>query len=1056
MLFRLVSVLSLAVLFGIDGVAQRLETSPLDEAYSSLEWRCIGPYRGGRANAISGVIGSPQRYYAGYTGGGVWKTEDAGLNWQNLSDGYFPVGSIGDIAVSESDPNVVYVGTGEHAVRGVMTSFGNGIYKSTDAGDTWTHLGLEGTKHIANVVVHPTDDNVVYVAAQGAVHGPTPDRGVYKSTDGGVTWRRTLFVNENTGASSLVMDMTNPRILYAATWEHQRYPWKVVSGGPGSAIFKSTDAGETWHKLSDGLPTMMGKVGLSVSRANPDRVFAIIETTKAEAGLYRSDDGGASWSLTCNDQIITARSWYYMECFADPTNENVVYVLNAPLMKSIDGGKTFQSMRVIHGDCHGFWINPKDGKNFAMAEDGGATISFNAGQSWSSLNNQPTSQFYRVTADHQTPFWLYGGQQDNMSVCIPSRSKNYGILSTDWFNGPGCESAMVAFDDPYNPRIIFGGCFNGRISLLDIQTMESKDIMAYPETNLGYAPKEMKYRFNWNAPLINSPHDASVMYYGGNVLFKSTNGGLEWVPISQDLTRDDTTKQGRGGEPFTNEGAGGENYNTIYYIAESPHEEGLIYTGSDCGLMHITRDGGQTWHDITPPNMPESMIHAIEVSPHNAGTVYFASTRYKLNDFANYSYKSTDYGKTWTRIGEDIQEDDFFRVIREDTRVPGILYAGAERGFYISFDAGVTFERMQLNLPIVPITDLAIRDNSLAAATAGRSFWILDDLSPLQQSKGVFGTEPLLYTPKDHARVFGGPPFFLVTEYAYGKNPSEGVTIDYYLPSLEEDDEPTLEIMDEFGTVVRTIKGTAEEITPKMLGTRGNVPGPSYGQPTEKEGLNRFVWDMRTDSLVKIPNQFVLNADYRGHRVAPGSYSIRLTYGDHIQEAQFQLEDPPGVDVPDEVWREQQQLMSLIEAKLNAMHEDINQTVDIRDRLEIIRSTLKGQDELQALDKMAAALDEKLDAWQSVVIEFKQKGFQDAINWRAGINSEYFMLRNNLDTYDPAIPAGYKTRFMDLNATWATHERLLAKIIEEDIAQFNQAFEESNLPTLPVPKSGKP
>ncbi|MDX1479514.1 MAG: glycosyl hydrolase, partial [Saprospiraceae bacterium] len=523
----------------------------LDEHFHGLEWRCIGPYRGGRANAIAGVIGDRLTYYAGYTGGGVWKTEDGGINWYNLSDGYFSVGSIGDIAVSESDPNVIYVGSGEHAVRGVMTSYGDGVYKSTDAGKTWQHQGLNGTRHIANVVVHPRNDEIVYVGAQGAVHGPSNERGVYKSTDGGQTWKRTLYINDSTGVSSLVMDMTNPRILYAATWEHRRYPWKVVSGGPGSAIYKSVDSGESWTRLTKGLPEQMGKIGLSVSRANPDRVFAIIETDKERSGMYRSDDGGETWELTSNNQIITARSWYYMEVFADPGNENVVYALNAPLMKSIDGGKTFASMRVIHGDCHGFWINPHDSDNIAMAEDGGATITYNGGRSWSSFNNQPTAQFYRITADRQVPFWVYGGQQDNFSVCIPSRSKNYGILSTDWFNGPGCESAMVAMDDPYDPRILYGGCFNGRIGLLDIETRESKDIMPYPMTNLGYMPKDMKYRFNWNAPLINSPHDPRVMYYGGNVLFKSTNGGLQWDPISPDLTRNDSTKQQEGGGPFT-------------------------------------------------------------------------------------------------------------------------------------------------------------------------------------------------------------------------------------------------------------------------------------------------------------------------------------------------------------------------------------------------------------------------------------------------------------------------------------------------------------------------
>ncbi|MCB0846589.1 MAG: glycosyl hydrolase, partial [Bacteroidetes bacterium] len=493
------------------------QTSPAiqkvnDADFHGLKWRNIGPYRGGRANAITGVLGDPDTYYAGYTGGGVWKTTNAGESWENISDGYFSVSSIGDIAVSQSDPNVVYVGSGEHAVRGVMTSYGDGIYRSNDAGKTWENLGLKQTRHISDVIIHPADYNIVWVGAQGAVHGPSSERGVFKTTDGGKTWRKTLFIDENTGVSSLVADPSNPRILYAGTWEHRRYPWKVESGGRGSSVYKSTDGGETWTKIVKGLPEMMGKIGLSVSAANPNRVFAIVESEKDVAGLYRSDDAGLNWKLMTNNQTLTARSWYYMEVFADPGNQEVVYVLNAPLMRSIDGGKTFESMRVIHGDCHDFWINPDDSDNFAMAEDGGATITFNSGKNWSTFNNQPTAQFYRITADRQIPFWVYSGQQDNLSVAIPSRSKNYGILTRDWFNGPGCESAMVSFDDPDNPRILYGGCYNGQISLLDIETMEAKDIMPYPMTNLGYEAKDMKYRFNWNAPLINSPHDPKTMY----------------------------------------------------------------------------------------------------------------------------------------------------------------------------------------------------------------------------------------------------------------------------------------------------------------------------------------------------------------------------------------------------------------------------------------------------------------------------------------------------------------------------------------------------------------
>ena len=1018
------------------------------KAFNTMEWRCIGPYRGGRANAIAGVMGNDQIYYAGYTGGGVWKTDDAGDSWLNISDGYFNTGSIGDIAISTTDPNTIYVGTGEHAVRGVMTTYGDGVYKSMDAGETWENIGLEKTRHISDVIIHPQDDNTVYVGAQGSVHGPTSDRGVYKTIDGGKSWSRILFVDENSGVSSLKMDPSNPRILYAATWQHRRYPWKVESGGPGSAVYKTTDGGANWEKITKGLPDMMGKIGLSVSAVNPKLVFAIVEAEKKESGLYRSDDGGANWTLLSNNQLITARSWYYMEVFADPNNENVVYVLNAPLMRSIDGGKTFESMRVIHGDCHDFWINPNNSNNIAMAEDGGATISFTKGKKWSTFNNQPTAQFYRITADKQVPYWVYGGQQDNFSVAIPSRSKKYGILSTDWFNGPGCESAMVAFDNPSNPRILYGGCFNGRISLLDNKTMEMKDIQPYPMTNLGYEPKDMKYRFNWNAPLVNSPHDSKVMYYGGNVLFKTENGGLDWKVISPDLTRNDTTRQGPGGGPFTNEGAGGENYNTIYYIAESPHEKGVIYTASDCGMVQLTKDGGSTWTNVTPKGLPETMIHALEVSPHDPATVYFAGTRYKFNDLKNYSYKSNDYGNSWTKIGDDIQKDDFFRVIREDKKVPGVLYAGAERGFYISFNGGKNFHRFQLNLPVVPINDITIRDNDLAIATAGRSFWVLDDISAIQQSKGDLSAYDMkLFEPKTHYRLFGPSSFFLITEHAFGKNPSEGVPLDYYLSEID-DRKLQLEILDEAGRVIRTIEGTTEAIKPKLAGGRGNLTTTPTDQLPMKQGLNRFVWDFRTQGLTKLEGIYVQDADYRGHRVAPGTYMAKMTYGEAVSEAKIVILDPPDINIPPSVWEEQQVLMENIEKQINEMHESVKSTMKINERIEQIQQLIKEKEELKDLQQSGEQLSKKVKEWQGKVIELRQKGFQDALNWPAGMNSEFFLIRNNLDTYDPSVPSGYKTRYKDLEELWINHRQLYEQIMEKDVKAFNELYRSKNLDAL--------
>lgn len=1023
---------------------------------NQMHWRCIGPYRGGRANAISGVIGQKDVYYAGYTGGGLWKTIDGGANWYNLSDGYFTTSSIGDIAVSAKDPNVVYVGSGEHAVRGVMTTYGDGVYKSTDAGKTWINIGLEKTRHISDVIIHPDNPEKVYVGAQGAVHGASKERGVYISDDGGQNWRKTLYVDENTGVSSLMMDPSNPRILYAATWDHRRLPWKVISGGTGSSVYKSTDGGESWNKITKGLPDAMGKIGLSVSAANPDRVFALVEAEKSIAGLYRSDDAGASWKLLSNNQTITARSWYYMEVFADPNNQEVVYALNAPMMKSIDGGQTFTNMRVVHGDCHDLWINPDDSDNLALAEDGGATITYSSGRTWSDLNNQPTAQFYRITADKQVPYWVYSGQQDNLSVAIPTRTKTYGILSRHWYNGPGCESAMVAMDNPENPRILYGGCFNGRISLLDNKTMETKDIMPYPMTNLGYEAKDMKYRFNWNSPLINSPHDAGTMYYGGNVVFKTQDGGLNWDVISPDLTRNDTTKQGQGGGPFTNEGAGGENYNTIYYLAESPHEKGLIYSGSDCGKMYITKDGGDNWQDITPKGLPETMIHSLEVSPHDPATVYMASTRYKFNDLKNYAYKSTDYGKSWKAIGQDIQKDDFFKVIREDPKVPGLLYAGGERGFYISYDGGQSFTKWQLNLPVVPITDMVIRDNDLAISTAGRSFWVLDDLSPIQQSKGKLAQSGVqIYEPKPTPRMLMGAPFYLITEHAFGENPPVGIQLDYYVSTLT-DDPLKLEIMDQAGTILRTFEGTKEEIVMPMQGGRGNIPAHNTSKLPYQEGLNRFTWDFRTQGITKVKdNVFVQGADYRGYQVAPGTYRARLSQGDQISEAKIVVLDPPDLEIPKAIWEQQQALLRSIEEDINNMHQALNNSLDMKDKINRISKEIEPLDNMDDLQEGAKGLAKKMDNWLNNIIELRQKNFQDALNWPAGINAEFFLLRGNLDTYNPQVPQGYQDRYQDLQSQWQTYRLAYEKLMDEDVAAFNELFKSKGLPALGGPMEKK-
>lgn len=1012
----------------------------LDQQYKGLKWRNIGPFRGGRSNAVSGVINDDRTYYAGYTGGGIWKTEDAGNNWTNISDGFLETSSIGDIAVSEADPNVIYVGMGEHAVRGVMTTFGDGVYKSTDAGKTWTHMGLDDTRHISDVVIHPDNPDVVFVAAQGAVHGPSEDRGIYKSTDGGENWTKVLYVDENTGASSLSMDMNNPRILYAATWEHRRYPWTVESGGEGSSLWKSADGGETWEKINKGLPDFMGKMGISVSRADNNRVYAIVEAEKSKAGLYRSDDAGASWKHLTNDQLLTSRSWYYMEVFADPVNADVVYVLNAPMMRSTDGGRNFSRVSVGHGDTHDLWINPGNNSNMILGDDGGAEITYNTGQSWSTLYNQPTAQFYRVNADKQFPYKVYGGQQDNSSVVIASRTNGGGITESDWHSGPGCESAYIAFD-PENPDVLYGGCYQGLIERLNLATMEGKDIMQYPSLNLAIEPKDMKFRYNWNAPIVASPHDPSVIYHAGNVVFKTTDGGMSWEQISPDLTRNDPDKQGPGGGPLTNEGAGGENYNTIYCLQESTLESGMIVTGSDCGLIQMTRDGGDNWTDITPKNLPESNVHSLELSPHDAGTIYIAPNRYKFNDLSAMAYKSTNYGKSWTPINEGIRDNDFLRVIREDPKVPGLLYGGGERGFYISFNGGDQWHQLQLNLPVVPITDLIVRDNDLVAATQGRAFWILDDLGAIQQSMGDFGDDALaLYEPKPTV-LFEGAGWGR-SSGPVGQNPLNGVVFQYYLSETIDSQEVSLEIMDMDGNTVRTYSNQPDKSFKSYPG------GPSRPRtiPT-KAGVNRFNWDFRYGTVLDVPNVFIYGS-YAGRRVAPGTYKARLTMGDVSDEVTFRVLEDPRIDVPAGAWQEQAEVFAKVDAHIEDIHRSLRALTKVKKQINNYNELMGEMEDAKPLVEAGKELLEKINTWEEDIVERRQKSTQDVINWPGKLNAEFFVLRSKLDTHDPRVTEGVKTRLQDLSAQWEEAQKDYQTLMDEDIKAYNQMFRDRNVPAL--------
>jgi photosystem II stability/assembly factor-like uncharacterized protein len=1026
--------------------APKLAPDQLSEQFHSMKWRNIGPFRGGRSVAAVGLPHDPTTYYAGYTGGGVWKTENAGQSWKNISDGFFKTGSVGAIAIADSDPNVIYVGMGEHAVRGVMTSPGDGMYKSTDAGKTWHHIGLPDSRQIARIQIHPKNADLVYVAVQGPVHGKSKERGVYKSTDGGKTWKKVLYVDENTGASELSMDYHNPRVLYAGMWDHIRLPWRAVSGGKGSGLYKSTDGGETWNKLTKGLPAELGKTAIAVSRANPNVVYANLEAEGDKAGVYRSDDGGETWRQTSKDRATITRAWYYIEIFPDPIDSETVYVLNAPMLKSTDGGRTFSRISVGHGDTHDMWINPNNNQNIILADDGGAEITFNGGTTWSTLYNQPTAQFYRVITDNRFPYFIYAGQQDNSSVAIPNRTLGAGISDKDWYAAAGCECAFLAFD-PDNPVFVYGGCYQGYIQEFDQNTRQSKDIMAYPRIGLGTKPSEQKYRFNWNAPIVAQPQNPKVIYHAAQKVLRTEDGGITWREISSDLTRNEVAKQDDGGGPFTNEGAGGEIYNTISYLAVSPHQVGVMWAGSDCGLVHLTRDEGKNWTNVTPPNLGELLINAIEISPHNPSAAYVVATRYKFDDFTPMVYYTNDWGKTWTKITNGFDKDDFVRVVREDRKQPGLLYAGTERGLFVSFDNGKNWQKFQSNLPAVPITDLTIQDNDLIAATSGRSFWVLDDLGPFQQSMGKLGKD---------IRIFESKPAYLVEGGRYrgdmplGENPPSGVLIHYYLPKDMSDTDLTMLILDKNDNIIRTYKNKADKNYKRYEG--GPQPEPVFDA---KKGVNRFVWDFRRETAPGVPGVFI-NGDYRGSRVAPGDYKVRLVTPEGNVEQAIAVAQDPRVDATPQDYAAQQEVLVQLDRTIIEAHNAVNNMREVREQIQNLNASLKNVDGAKDLVKIGEDIIKKINEWEEMIIQPKQKTFQDVINFYNRMTAEMMNLRGRVDQYNPKVTGGAKERLSDLVREWDTHRNTMNKLITEDIAKYNKMYLEQNFPAINIPKVSRP
>jgi photosystem II stability/assembly factor-like uncharacterized protein len=1075
---------------------------------NQLEWRNIGPHRGGRVVAVAGHPTDPMTFYFGAVAGGVWKTTDGGTYWENISDGFFDTASIGALAVSESDPNVMYAGTGESTIRGNV-SHGDGVYKSTDSGKTWTNVGLQDTRHISKIRVHPQNPDVVYVAALGHAYGPNEERGVFRSKDGGKTWEKVLYRSEKAGAADLSMDPNNPRILYASIWEVQRFPYKLESGGPECGLFKSTDGGDTWTEITrnPGLPKgVLGKIGVAVSPAQPDRVWALVEAR--DGALFRSDDGGDTWQRLCEDPKLRRRAWYYMHLFADPQDPNTCWVLNLGCWKSVDGGKTFEAVPTAHGDNHDLWIDPKNTQRMIEGNDGGACVSFNGGNSWSTIFNQPTAQFYHAETDTRTPYRVYGSQQDNSAISVPNMSFLGAIGETEWFVPGGGESGYIAVR-PDNPNIQFGGAIgsgfgNGLLWRHDESLQTDRNITVWPEVvGMGEGADALKYRFQWTFPVELSPHDPNVLYVTGNHVFRSTDEGGSWEVISPDLTRNDPDKQKASGGPLTKDNTGAESYDTIFAFRESPHQQGLYWAGTDDGLVHISRDGGKTWDTITPPDLPEwALISIIEPSPHDAGTAYIAATRYKLEDLKPYLYKTSDYGKTWQAITNGIPENEFTRVIREDPERKGLLYAGTETGIYVSYDDGANWQRLGGNLPVVPIYDMVRKDGDLVVATHGRSFWILEDVALLHQlaeeTRG--GSEPKLFQPAETTRYrmfswfdepaqgvnYGnaGPVVFGFRQKQLpdgtiestfldaGKNPPNGVAVRYYLPEKPEGD-ITLTFLDADGKEIRSFsskkekpapdpvaEATANEAKALELGVEGREAAPTQTaiedetkaeeqQPTvpKEAGLNRFVWNMREPDAHKVEGDTSFSIFLAGATVLPGKYQVQLKVGDQTYTQPFEIVPDPRQFETAEGLQAQHDLLDKINEKVTDAHDVVNQIRDIKGQLGVWEKRLKGQESGKDIAEAAGVLKKTLTEIEATLYETQPNtdlSYVEVLKLSGRLASLKFAV--DFSDYAPTRQA--TEVYNELAGKIDAQVQRFNQVAKSDLAQLNEQIRNASLPAI--------
>ena len=1020
--FKLLSIAFLFI-FGIQS-ENTYSQSQKEPYYDALEYRLLGPFRGGRSAAVTGVPNKPNLFYFGATGGGVWKTEDGGRKWENISDGFFG-GSIGAIAVSTDDPNVMYVGGGESTVRGNVSS-GYGVWKTENAGQSWEHIGLKKSRHIPRIVIHPRDHNTVFAAVLGNIYKPTAERGIYKSTDGGKTWENKLFVNENAGAVDLIMDATNPRILYASTWNLRRTPYSLSSGGDGSALWKSVDSGETWIEISknEGFAEgILGNIGVTVSPVNNNNVWAIVEN-KDKGGVYKSTDGGETWKLINSERKLRQRAWYYSRIYADPQDAEVVYVLNVRYHKSTDGGKTYSTFNAPHGDHHDLWIAPENPKRMIMGDDGGAQTTYDGGETWSTYHNQPTAQFYRVTTDDSFPYRIYAAQQDNSTIRISHRNEGWNIDEEDWEETAGGESAHITID-PENNDIVYGGSYDGFLTRYNHKTKTLRSVSVWPDNPMGHGAEDMKYRFQWNFPMFFSKHNTKKLYTFSNHVHVTTNEGESWNVLSPDLTRNDTTKLKSSGGPITQDNTSVEYYCTIFAAAESPIKEGLLWTGSDDGLVHVSRNDGETWENVTPKGMPEwMMINSIEPSVYNEGTCYIAGTKYKKGDFEPYLYKTNDYGKSWKKITNGIPSEHFTRVLREDPVKKGFLYAGTETGIYYSHNEGTYWQPLQLNLPIVPITDLAIKNNNLIVATQGRSLWILDDLSLLHQALDIDNNKNILFKPKETYRMGGSSNDKSLTT---GTNHPSGVITYFYVKNPEEK-EIKLSYLNSKNDTIKTVSTKNKKDNFKV-----------------KEGSNNYVWNTRGKSAAKFEGMILWWASLNAPKAVPGNYKVVLSVADENYTQSFDIVSNPNSETDVAGMQKQFDFITDINETVDNAHKSIKKIRAINKQLTSFQEQYKDDDRVEELKEKAKKLSEDFSEIEKALYQTQNKSGQDPLNFP-------IKLTNKLGHLNSLVGMG---DFPPTKQDIAVKEELTQKInselekfnalISDEIKMFNSEFNSLNL-----------